>query len=210
MKPSGLLLLAFMFVASVARAAPPASTPETEREARRLFDRAEAHYKAGAFAEALAEYQAGYDRSPLPGFLINIAQCQRRLGDLRQARVTYRKFIMVAPDSQFVPNVKKLIAELDELILDGTKADAPAEPAAPKSAPPPVRPAQSFALMEADLPLVAIPPPPPVQQQPDTRLYWLWGGAGAVAIGALAVAILVLRDPGTATLQDGSLGTLRR
>ena len=83
-----------------------AATPEMEKQARRSFQRAESHFKAGLFAEALAEYQDGYERLPLPGFLINMAQCQRRLGDLVQARATYRKFILVAPDSPYVPKVK--------------------------------------------------------------------------------------------------------
>ena len=101
---SARLRLAFVatlviLVAPVARAA----TPAAEREARRAFSAAEAHFKAGQFASALAEYQAGYAASPLPGFLINIAQCQRRLGDLTKARATYQKFVVVAPDSPLVP-----------------------------------------------------------------------------------------------------------
>ena len=63
-----------------------AASPEAEKEARAHFQAGEARFKAGAFDEALAEYQQGYDAKPLPGFLVNIAQCQRRLGDLKRAR----------------------------------------------------------------------------------------------------------------------------
>jgi len=63
-----------------------AATSEAEREARTHFQAGEARFKAGAFDEALAEYQKGYEAKPLPGFLVNIAQCQRRLGDLKSAR----------------------------------------------------------------------------------------------------------------------------
>ena len=63
-------------------------------------------------------YQAGYAAVPLPGFLVNIAQCQRRLGDLKTARATYREFVLVAPDSRLVPEVETLIKQLDTLIAD--------------------------------------------------------------------------------------------
>src|SRR6187402_1855053 len=101
----------------VVRPAAAASTA-AEREARRNFQAGEAHFKAGLYAEALADYQAGYAVAPLPGFLINVAQCQRRLGELARARATYQKFLMVAPDSPLGPEVKRLIAELDQMLAD--------------------------------------------------------------------------------------------
>ncbi len=85
-----------------------------QREARRHFDEAELSYRAGHYAEALVKYQAGYAAVPLPGFLVNIAQCQRRLGDLKTARATYREFVLVAPDSRLVPEIETLIKELDD------------------------------------------------------------------------------------------------
>jgi hypothetical protein len=115
---------ATMLLVSSARAAP---SDTAAREARRHFQTAEARFKAGAFAEALAEYQAGYDAKPLPGFLINIAQCQRRLGDLKTARATYLKFVMVAPDSPLVPQAKAMVEELDKLLaqLGGAETKKP-------------------------------------------------------------------------------------
>ena len=196
-----------------------AATPEAERQARRSFDRAEAHFKSGLFAEALAEYRAGYEQLPLPGFLINIAQCHRRLGDLVQARTTYQKFIMVAPDSPYVDEVKVLIVELDRLI-DASEAGAAADPggaaqgqaSAASPPPPPVDdhapPAASPAEQtRPDLATTPELPPPPARTR--TR-WWLWGGIGAAVVaGAVATAFL-LRSPETTTVHDGSLGTLRR
>ena len=89
-----------------------------EREARNHHRIAQARFHAGLFAEALAEYQAGYQAMPLPGFLINIAQCYRRLGDLRLASGTYRKFTVVAPDSPLTPQIKALIVEIDTRAVD--------------------------------------------------------------------------------------------
>jgi tetratricopeptide (TPR) repeat protein len=216
-----LLLLVLVLTAGVAQA-DSKKTSASEREARHLFERAEAHFKSGLYAEALAEYQSGYAASPLPGFLINIAQCQRRLGDLDQARTTYRKFILVAPDSRFVPDVKALIVELDKL-LDERAADQPAATTAPPEAQPEPVSAPTVATApptfdagktpqpepKAQSSLVTTPTPPAPAQAEGTR-WWLWGTLGAAVIAGATTAYLVTRDPGTTTLHDGSLGTLRR
>ena len=123
------------------------------RDAKRArhFQAGEARFKAGAFDEALAEYQAGYDAKPLPGFLVNIAQCQRRLGDLKKARATYQKFVLVAPDSPLVPQVRSMIAEIDGLLAEASRRspraepDAEAKPAAAAPAPPRPAPARARA-----------------------------------------------------------------
>src|SRR6185369_2081318 len=144
---AAVLVLAAAFPARVA-----AAPSEAERTARSHFQAGEAHFKAGAFDEALKEYQAGYDAKPLPGFLVNIAQCQRRLGDLKTARATYQKFVLVAPDSPLVPQVRSMIAEIDNLLANGeggkpadqaTSEEEKPEPAAaptPKMEPEPAAP----------------------------------------------------------------------
>ena len=205
------------------------------RESRRHFQAAEAHFKAGGFDAALAEYQAGYDAKPLPGFLINIAQCQRRLGDLKAARATYQKFVMVAPDSPLVPQAKAMVAELDKLLADLSNAppnaNADAANAAantnkesddsPKQKPADVEPAAPApavtSITPAAEPPVATPAPvlvasPAAADEPPARSgrrWWLWGTIGAVVVGG-AVTALVLSTGGTTTVHDGSLGTLRR
>jgi len=127
---------------ALASAPAEATDPDARREARRSYEIAETHFKAGNFRQALAEYKAGYDAAHLPGFLINIAQCQRRLGDLAGALTTYRKFVLVAPDSPFVPQVRGMIQELEKLgpeVTEGGRTPAPAAPlppAAPPAAPP--------------------------------------------------------------------------
>jgi tetratricopeptide (TPR) repeat protein len=132
MSRSLLLVVVLLLAGATAQAATPGVTPEAEQQARRIFQNAEAHFRSGLLAEALAEYQAGYDIAPLPGFLINIAQCHRRLGDLTLARATYRKFILIAPDSPFVPQVKELIVELDNLARDPEKPAESTQAAQPE------------------------------------------------------------------------------
>jgi tetratricopeptide (TPR) repeat protein len=188
---------------SVTIAAP---TTETEQQSHRSFEKAEAHFRAGLFAEALTEYQAGYDLVPLPGFLINIAQCQRRLGDLHQALVSYRKFIMVAPDSRFVPDVKKLIEELQTLVDDTERASANAIRSAGTAPEPEAPSAVREQTSRTDLVSAPTPPPP---KEAKTR-WWLWGTVAATVVVGVTLAALALKDPGTTTVSSGSLGTLRR
>jgi len=215
-----LALLASLRFAAGAAAAPS----ETQRKARAHFQAGEERFKAGAFADALAAYQAGYDVLPLPGFLINVAQCQRRLGDLKTARATYQKFVLVAPDSPLVPQVKSMIAEIDGLLADLDKskpAAAPADPPKPADAPnatdesaPAAAPAPAAAQTTPGAPqetaplLVATPTPEQPGERPRRR-WWLWGALGAVVVGG-AVTAVVLSTGGTTTIHDGSLATLRR
>jgi tetratricopeptide (TPR) repeat protein len=193
-----------------------AEASASEQQARRLFESAEAHFKSGLFAEALAEYQSGYDIHPLPGFLINIAQCQRRLGKLSVARATYRKFIMVAPDSPFVPQVKALMAELDSLSqdLEGNEtndAKAIAPPQASDAAEARSEGAEpASAQVDTTAAVVMDTTPPTTAAEPKKTRWWLWGLIGAAAAGAVTTIVLVSLPPGTTTLHDGSLGTLRR
>ena len=202
-----------------ARAAPNAA----ERQARRDFDEAELSYRAGRYAEALVKYQAGYAATPLPGFLVNIAQCQRRLGDLKTARATYREFVLVAPDSRLVPEVETLIKQLDTLIADlaaggpgetaaqiGASADVHAtDPAAPPLSLAPAPPTEG----STDAPALVVAPGPVAAETPRPRSHarwWIWGGiAVAAVVGGVATGI-ALSSPGTTTIRAGSLGTLSR
>jgi len=202
---------------SVRAAAAPS---EKERDARAHFQAGEARFKAGAFDEALAEYQAGYDAKPLPGFLVNIAQCQRRLGDLKAARVSYQKFVLVAPDSPLVPQVRSMIAEIDNLLANGegskpadqatTQEEKPEKPERPEpaAAPAPKLEAEPAApVLIATAPATAAAPEPDAPQ--SSRRWWLWGAIGAVVVGG-AVTAIALTTGGTTTIHDGSIGTLRR
>jgi tetratricopeptide (TPR) repeat protein len=208
-RPRAVLVAALLIAASPAARA---ATPAAEREARHAFAAGEGYFRAGQYASALAEYQAGYAASPLPGFLINIAQCQRRLGDLPKARATYQKFLLVAPDSPLVPEVRSLIAELDKLIADLGEGEAAAEdssespPPKPDLAPPPPEEAPA---MPAPAVIVAAPAPAPATRSSSHGRWWLWGAIGAAVVGGTVAAFALSSAPST-TVHDGSLGTLRR
>lgn len=194
---------------------------ESNRVARRYFQSAEAHFHAGRFGEALTDYQAGYDAEPLPGFLVNIAQCQRRLGELKKARATYQTFLLVAPDSPLGPDVKALIAEIDQALLEQNDAQslgATAEINSPIELRPSARGAPPPGAAEAQVSaavLVAMPEPSgdrstEPKMHPASHTRWLlWGTLAAVVVGG-ALAVVALWSPDAVILHDGSLGTLRR
>lgn len=93
-------------------------TEDDKAESRAHFERAEGHFRAGRYPEALGDYERGYQRAPLPGFLINIAHCHRMMGDLRKARANYRKFLIVQPASPRRTEVEEIIAKLDKAIAE--------------------------------------------------------------------------------------------
>jgi hypothetical protein len=224
-------IVAALLVVSLCAAVRPAMADGGgEREARHRFDEAEAAYKAGHYADALAKYQAGYAAKPLPGFLINIAQCQRRLGDLKTARATYREFTLVAPDSRLVPEVKGLIAQLDAVIADletgkdpsadeaaasgdvhATEVAAGGDVPAAEVAPPPVLtpapPPETPVLVAAPAPAADAPAAPAHRSH---ARWWIWGGIAAAAIAGGIVAGVAMSSPGTMTIHAGTLGTISR
>ncbi len=202
-----------VLLAAAAMAAPAmAANAAAEREARRDFQAGEAHFKAGLYAEALADYQAGYAAAPLPGFLINVAQCQRRLGDLAKARSTYQKFLLVAPDSPLVPQVRKLIVDLDQMLADEAAAGDKEAKAAPAPASVPAleaSPPEEAQTSTATLTLTAAPAAAPAPARPLWKRWWFWGAVGA-AVAAGTITAFTLSSPGATTIHDGTLGTLRR
>ena len=197
-----------------------AAVLEGEHEARKHHQAAEARFRAGLFAEALAEYQAGYQVMPLPGFLINIAQCYRRLGDLKMASGTYRKFTVVAPNSSLTPRIKALIVEIDKRAVDfesarrngtvpaGVERDDDTDQAMPYAVflnPPANADEDPAPPLLAKTTLASQPEP---RRGSGTR-WWLWGPIGVAVVGA-AVAAIILSTGGSTATQEGSLATLRR
>jgi hypothetical protein len=106
--------------------ASPARAGDPRAQGRRHFDAAEQHFGRGEYPAALSEYEAGYELTRLPGFLINIAQCYRLTGDLRRARAFYRKYLVVVPASPRKAEIEAIIRALDRDLASLT-----GEPAAP-------------------------------------------------------------------------------
>jgi hypothetical protein len=90
------------------------SASDTRAEGRRRFEAGEQYFQKGHYAKALVEYEAGYQLTRLPGFLINIAHCHRLSGDLRKARAFYRKYLLVEPASPRKAEVEEIIRKIDD------------------------------------------------------------------------------------------------
>jgi tetratricopeptide (TPR) repeat protein len=190
--------------------------PSPSTEARRQFMIGERMFRAGRYREAARAYQRGYRLSHRPGFLINIAHCQVRLGRLDLAREQYRQFLAEAADAQLTAQVTRALADIDAQL-----APAAASPAAP--APPAesslVRPVET-----PPLPLGArdrLHQPSAAEQALDLRAQvppekraaplWLWPavGVGAAAVVLGTFAVFASRNQ-PAAQPRGSIGTIRR
>ncbi|HEY5923090.1 MAG TPA: tetratricopeptide repeat protein [Kofleriaceae bacterium] len=95
-----------------------ADDPAT-RAARRHYERGEKLFALGKFDDALEEYQTAFDAKPLPGFLYNIGQCYRNLGDYDQAIFSFKKYLKLEPEAPNKEAVERLITELEEKKAQG-------------------------------------------------------------------------------------------
>jgi hypothetical protein len=67
--------------------------PAPQNEARTRFSTGRAYYDAGDFERALGDFMAGYKAWPAPSFLVNVAQCLRRLDRLDEAAGAYQRYL---------------------------------------------------------------------------------------------------------------------
>jgi tetratricopeptide (TPR) repeat protein len=167
-----------------------------ERRARALFKRAEVHFNVQEFGQALKLYRRAYKLKPLPGFLLNIGQCQRHMGRYRKALFSYKVYLERLPNAPNRPQVERLIERVKR---QQATAEAP-RPRQPVPAAPPERPLFEVSDVGA-----------PGSEQPDDgeggrSAVLLWSGVGltaallttGVVTGQLASdRAAEYRDPGT-------------
>lgn len=117
-----------------AQVPPPAETFK-EAQARQHFERAETHYRLGAFKEALDEYQAALKQVRRPSIIFNIAQCHRQLGQDREALFFYRLYLSdwerqnPGKPPRFHDEVKGHIQVLEARARTSSGSDPPSSPA---------------------------------------------------------------------------------
>ncbi len=93
-----------------------------EKVAREKYGKATKAYDLGKFEEALELFSEAYEAKELPGFLFNIAQCHRQLGDFERARFFYKRYLDLSPKRpKNAPQVEQLIAECDARIAERRK-----------------------------------------------------------------------------------------
>jgi tetratricopeptide (TPR) repeat protein len=171
------VLAALAVLLAIARGA--SADDKATKAARKHFDKGEKLYALGRFDEALVEYEAAFEAKPLPGFLFNIGQCHRNLGDYDAAIFSFRKYLSLAPEAENREAVLELIDDLE------AQKERDAEEARRRK----------------------LDEPPPPKEGKKSRFYtkwWFWGGVAAVA-GAGAGTYFLLRDDGT---PDSDLGNV--
>ncbi len=97
-------------------------------QARVHFDRGRTFFDVDEYRKAIAEFKAAHIEKPDPAFLYNIAECHRRLGEVSDALLFYRRFLAAAPAGDKTrPIVEQRIAELKTV----AEEQNPARPAPP-------------------------------------------------------------------------------
>lgn len=130
-----LALLSFVAVAQSPTSNPsskPGLTPSEEKraQAKELFLRAEASYKAGEFRKASETYQEAFALYQEPALLYNAGQCEYRLGKYEAALGFYRRYLQMVPNSPLRPDLERLF-----LMVEGVRQEEPKE-VTPKEEPP--------------------------------------------------------------------------
>jgi hypothetical protein len=157
--------------------------------AKAYFERGDAHFKAGRFLEARAEFSAGYELSRRPLFLFNMAECSRLNNDTDIARETYERYLLAEPNGAQAGLARQRLAAINAKPAGPQKPDPKtAQPPAPAPAPapggpvgpqpktdPPKGPAITAAPSpQPPLPGAAGPSGPPISQPCEGA--GCWGG----------------------------------
>ena len=161
-----LLIAACFSVAALSPATARGADKGDVRKAREHFRVGEQAFKEGRYQDAYREWQAGYELSPRALFLLNMAHAERRRGDLPNARVLYRRYLLMEPDSKLRGEVEQVLKEIDAVLPaqdgPGTGADqrppavAPGsesaiEPPPAVAGPPPSRPCPRWSMLRHPL-----------------------------------------------------------
>ena len=113
------LLLIAVFVA------PARAGSDEEERARAHYEIGLGLYRLADYRGAVREFSAGYQLAHKPGFLLNLGQSYRKLGELRAARDEYRQFLIDAPgDDPARPEARKVLAELEKAVAASATAPA--------------------------------------------------------------------------------------
>jgi tetratricopeptide (TPR) repeat protein len=180
-------LAIFALLCSVAHAA------NDEARARVHFEKGRTHYDLGNYKDALREFTAGYKVVRKPGFLINIAQCFRKLGDDASAKQMLERFMQESPpDDELREQAKKYLAELGATWEPPPQETLP--PAATPAPPPPT--AQPAPVVTAEAPT------PPKKKSGVRHLAWALPLTAVVVVGVTLGLYFGLTDP----CREGTIG----
>ncbi|MCP3135888.1 tetratricopeptide repeat protein [Pyxidicoccus xibeiensis] len=209
-----------------------AETADAEVQARAHFAEGNMAYDVGDFSNALKSFTEAYRLKPLPGFLFNMAQCHRQLGQYSRAAFFYRRYLALAPDEDSAPDARELVAEMETRAREqesrrlereraerdravqqarAQAAKAEAEAAARRRA---EREAEQQSLSVRTTEALSQPMPQGMTQhgavsKPWTRKWWVWAGAGAAAALVTTGVIMATQGPDARSTSLGTVGRPR-
>lgn len=187
------------------------------------FQKGRALYDAQRYDAALVEFNAGYEAFPLPGFLVNIAQCHRKLEHLEEARDAYQRFLDARTgDLVLRGEVEEALAEVRGELARRAEAEAQRQRAAEEARQTLLRSIaveqrKQDAEQRADLKVraSAVETSPAMVEKraskdaPKKSRRWVWAIVGVVAAGAVAAGVTVaVIQTQPETPAPGSLGLL--
>ena len=126
--------------------------------------------------------QQAYQAKPLPGFVFNIAQCHRNLGNYERAGFFYRRYLTLERNPARRAQVETLI---DEMAAKTRQGDPP--PPDPRTFPR----GDARGAPSPDGPLVVNAAP---ANAPIYRRWWFWTTLGVLAAGTATIVVLTNRD----------------
>jgi hypothetical protein len=184
--------VAMMFaVVCVASAAYADSSDQLAQAAKAHYEQGQTLYAAGRFAEARAEFLAGFELSKKPAFLFNAAECARLLGDNRVARDGYSRYLDLDPNGRLAMLAMQRLAELGP---NQTTSPEPAPTPPPPTPAPIVAPTPAPAPTLIPPPVTATPAPAPIaitstssEDDSHTRQLERYVGLGMAGTGAALV-----------------------
>ncbi|HEV8322912.1 MAG TPA: hypothetical protein VG389_14965 [Myxococcota bacterium] len=105
--------------------APAAGKDDADtKKAKEFFKKGKLYFDSGQFDKALEEYTHAYEAKPLPGFLLNIAQCHRNLEHFDESIFFYKKYLSEVPDSPYRADVEAVIKEMEAKVVEKKAAEA--------------------------------------------------------------------------------------
>ena len=92
----------------------PTARADDAQKARELFTQGNTYFDIGQFDKAIDAWQSGYQLKNDPGFLYNIAQAYRTMGDAQKAVFFYKRYLSNSPKARNRAEVEQKIEALQK------------------------------------------------------------------------------------------------
>lgn len=178
------------------------------KAARALYEEGNRKYDIGQFREALALFSKAYETLELPGFLFNIGQCHRMLGQCERANFFYRGYLRKQKAPRNIELVLRLVKGCEKQIAaERERAEAERQARLKQEAARRVVVVEKVVIKPPPPRDAFVPPPPRETPTPLIKRWWFWTALGvgaAVLATGLGVGLSARTDR---VLPSGSLGT---